>query len=140
MPTYTYRTWRVFVVLTAIPGLLTSMLYCFFPESPKFLLSRGKEQECIAILQRIYSVNTGKSPETYPVKRVLLAESLEVVDKVKKTKGSFVETMKTVGRQTLPLFRPPHILHTVICFIMMMSFFGVSVYSILTIVYSRWHA
>nr|CAD7449374.1 unnamed protein product [Timema bartmani] len=60
------------------------------------------------------------------VKRVLLVDSLEAVNEIKKTNRSFVETMKSVRQQTVPLFKQPHLLHTVICFIMMMSFFGVS--------------
>ena len=40
-----------------------------FPESPKFLMSQGHTEEALKVFKIIYSINTGKSAEEYPVRR-----------------------------------------------------------------------
>lgn len=39
----------------------------FFDESPKFLMSCGRMDEALNVFRRVYSINTGNPPETYPV-------------------------------------------------------------------------
>ncbi|CAG2059681.1 unnamed protein product [Timema podura] len=67
LPAYTYNSWRVLVVLSAVPGFITAILYSFLPESPKFLLGQRKESECLIILNKMYTLNTGERAESYPV-------------------------------------------------------------------------
>lgn len=64
---YGYRPWRLLVALFATPYLICAVLINFFPESPKFLLSSGKTEETLTVLQRIYSINTGNPASDYPV-------------------------------------------------------------------------
>lgn len=63
----TYKPWRLFLVVCGIPGFICSIWLLNMPESPKFLLSKGKDEETLAILQRIFHANTGKSVTEYPV-------------------------------------------------------------------------
>lgn len=63
----TYKPWRLFMVVCGVPGLLCGLSLFKIPESPKFLLSMGQEEKCVEILQGIYSFNTGKSKEEFPV-------------------------------------------------------------------------
>lgn len=49
-------------MLCGIPSLLTSILMMSLPESPKFLLAKGEKEDCIKVLQYVYSKNTGKPP------------------------------------------------------------------------------
>lgn len=44
------------------------------PESPKYLLSRGKYDKALEIFRGIYATNTGKPRDTYPVKELILDE------------------------------------------------------------------
>lgn len=39
-----------------------------FPESPKFLMSQDRMDDALKVFQRIYSINTGKPAEEYPVR------------------------------------------------------------------------
>lgn len=39
-----------------------------FPESPKFLMSRGRNSEALEIFQTVFSINTGRPKCEYPVK------------------------------------------------------------------------
>jgi VNT family MFS transporter (synaptic vesicle glycoprotein 2) len=63
-----FSSWRVFVVLNAIPSIVTTAILFILPESPKFLFSRGKEQEALDVLRHVFAVNTGRDTQEYPVR------------------------------------------------------------------------
>ncbi|CAG2066339.1 unnamed protein product, partial [Timema podura] len=64
LPWITYRSWRLFVIVTALPGLITVLYMArVLPESPKYLLVTGRSQEALDILRRIYADNSGEPPE-----------------------------------------------------------------------------
>jgi len=50
---------------------------CCFNESPKFLMSCGKRDEALSVFRRIYSINTGKPPESYPVSVLLKSSNFD---------------------------------------------------------------
>jgi len=62
-----YTSWRLFLLVSAVPSIIAGLAFTFFPESPKFLMSKGRTNEAIASFQRIYSINSRKPPETFPV-------------------------------------------------------------------------
>lgn len=68
---FLYNSWRIFLLVCSIPSFVVAILLYFLPESPKFLLSQGKHDEAMAVFHRIYTVNTGRPADTYPVKRLL---------------------------------------------------------------------
>ncbi|EDW82762.1 uncharacterized protein Dwil_GK10168 [Drosophila willistoni] len=68
------HTWQVFVAITATPSILSFILFPFFPESPKFLMSKGRNAEAMEAFKFIYALNTHKSRNDYPIK--LLANEL----------------------------------------------------------------
>lgn len=39
----------------------------FMPESPKFLMCCGRNEEALRVFQLIYRINKGKSADTFPV-------------------------------------------------------------------------
>lgn len=39
----------------------------FLPESPKFLMTVGRNKEALEVFQKVYTLNTGKSKEDFPV-------------------------------------------------------------------------
>lgn len=51
-----------------MPSLLSGILVMFLPESPKFLMSRGRNEEAIKVFKTLYRVNNGSSTE-YPVSK-----------------------------------------------------------------------
>ncbi|KAH8273498.1 hypothetical protein KR018_008219, partial [Drosophila ironensis] len=65
--TLTLTSWQVFVGITALPSFLSFVLFFFFPESPKFLMAQGRNQEAMNAFQFIYRLNTGMPKDTFPV-------------------------------------------------------------------------
>lgn len=54
-------------MINSIPSLLSGIIFIFLPESPKFLMSMGRNQEALEVFQTMFKLNTGKSIEMYPV-------------------------------------------------------------------------
>ncbi|KAH8250439.1 hypothetical protein KR038_006545 [Drosophila bunnanda] len=67
--TLSLSSWQVFVAITALPSLLSFMLFFFFPESPKFLMSRGRNQEAMDAFKFMYHLNTRKPKDSFPPKK-----------------------------------------------------------------------
>ncbi|XP_076294718.1 synaptic vesicle glycoprotein 2C isoform X2 [Lasioglossum baleicum] len=61
-------SWRVFLAICSLPEFLACIAMFAFPESPRFLLLKGRREEALEVFKRIYAVNTGKDPDTYPIK------------------------------------------------------------------------
>ncbi|XP_069675521.1 synaptic vesicle glycoprotein 2A-like isoform X2 [Periplaneta americana] len=66
-----FNSWRVFIVACAVPSFIAGCFLLFFDESPKFLMSQGRREEALNVFKRIYSLNTGKHPDTFPVKSLV---------------------------------------------------------------------
>jgi len=64
---FQYNSWRIFVAVSALPSLLVAVALVFMPDSPRFLLCKGREDETLGVLRRIYFTNTGKDRASYPV-------------------------------------------------------------------------
>lgn len=75
----------------------------FMPESPKFTFSKGDEQKTLKILERMFTCNTGKSPESFGV--ISLKKDEEFEESTGKRSNSFIHFVWT---QTVPLFKHPH--------------------------------
>ena len=64
---FKYNSWRIFVAICGIPALLVAFALFTLPESPKYLLSKGRESEALKIFQNMYAKNTGLYASDYPV-------------------------------------------------------------------------
>lgn len=56
----TYKPWRLFLVVCGAPGFVSGLCFYFLPESPKFLLSQGRDDDCKAALNKMYKWNRGR--------------------------------------------------------------------------------
>nr|CAD7456657.1 unnamed protein product [Timema tahoe] len=129
LPWITYRSWRLFVIVTALPGLITVLYMArVLPESPKYLLVTGRSQEALEILRRIYADNSGEPPESYPVLSVTIDGSVAVLPSPLGSgkKNSALDVMKSIWRQTAPLFVPPHLRNTTIACLFMFFVYACS--------------
>lgn len=71
------KSWRVFVVLCAIPCFLSGLFGFFLvPESPRYLIAIGKEEEAMRILRKAATVN-GFDPAFLFQGKVLKDEEVE---------------------------------------------------------------
>lgn len=89
---FVYNSWRIFLLLCALPSFVVAVLLFFLPESPKFLLSRGKTEEAMEIFRKIYAINTGNDKSEYPVKHLILDSYEQIKEPIKsKYKSMFVD-------------------------------------------------
>ena len=72
--------WNLFLLIISVPSLLAGILFSFAPESPKFLMSRGKNREALAVFQEIYRRNHNYGE--FPIKT--LANEMYVAEKKDK--------------------------------------------------------
>lgn len=56
-----FAPWRMYLLCCSTMHVLTFMAITWLPESPKFLLSMNKSEEALAVLRKMYSINTSKS-------------------------------------------------------------------------------
>ncbi|XP_072397582.1 synaptic vesicle glycoprotein 2B-like isoform X2 [Diabrotica undecimpunctata] len=98
------HSWNVFLMVTGLVPLIGGITFIFLPESPKFLMTSGKNDEAMDVLRTVYSWNTGNPPDTFPVKRL-------VEEKVKgNTKNrNILEDIRVGLRTSITLFKPPHL-------------------------------
>ncbi|XP_015610531.1 synaptic vesicle glycoprotein 2B [Cephus cinctus] len=64
---FVLSSWRIYLMMCGVPTLVGVACLYFFPESPKFLMSRGHNDKALRILRKIYVMNTGNTPESYPI-------------------------------------------------------------------------
>ncbi|XP_005183904.2 putative metabolite transport protein YwtG [Musca domestica] len=66
-----FVAWKMYLAICGIPSLLSCILFCFFPESPRFLITQGRNSEALEAFKTMYALNTGKSKDTYPIKKLI---------------------------------------------------------------------
>ncbi|XP_073831035.1 uncharacterized protein [Musca autumnalis] len=63
-----FVSWKIFIAICGIPSLLSSLLMSFSPESPRFLMSKGRNSEALEAFKMMYALNNGKSRDSFPIK------------------------------------------------------------------------
>lgn len=63
-----YKPWRMYILCCGLLGFVSGLCFIVLPESPKYLISIGKETEAIAVLKMVYSINTGNKAESLEVR------------------------------------------------------------------------
>ncbi|XP_056637816.1 synaptic vesicle glycoprotein 2B-like isoform X1 [Diorhabda sublineata] len=96
------HSWNMFLVLCSISTIFSGIVYIFIPESPKYLMSTGRNSEALRIMETMYCVNTGKRKEDFPIK-----ELIEEVDN-KQVVGNVGGALKKTFIEIKYLLRQPH--------------------------------
>jgi len=100
---FQFNSWRIFVVVCSLPSLLVSVALLSLPESPKFLVSKGREKEALAVLATMYSSNTGRGRDSFPVTRLVIDRDHSY------SQGRSVgwkETLREAGSSLKKMFSP----------------------------------
>ncbi|XP_045461407.1 synaptic vesicle glycoprotein 2C-like [Harmonia axyridis] len=103
---WVFHSWSLFLLINSIPPIMSAAIFVFLPESPKFLMSQGKNEEALEVFRMIYSMNTGKPKDTYPVRK-LVKERGEIEEVENKERKSLVKGVKDGWQQMRPLFHAP---------------------------------
>ncbi|KAL5277056.1 hypothetical protein ACFFRR_002339 [Megaselia abdita] len=99
-----FSPWRLYLILNILPSIIACGGLFLLPESPKYLLSQGKPDECLKVLRQIFSVNTGKSKNLYPCSKLETLEFQRSQIGLKLIKDKFkVLFSKNIYLQTLNL-------------------------------------
>ncbi|CAB3226995.1 unnamed protein product [Arctia plantaginis] len=104
-----YRPWRLLMQIISLPAVIGILNLLILKESPKFLLSKGKNYEALAVLQNIFKWNTGLEKNEYPVTHVYLDDEIVVIE------GGTSLLLK-IWNQTAPLFKPPLLKNSIILY------------------------
>ncbi|XP_037885412.1 synaptic vesicle glycoprotein 2B-like [Glossina fuscipes] len=120
--TFQFRPWRLLIVFNALPGFIAVLVMFALPESPKILMSMGKQKEAFEAVNKIAKMNTGRTLEDFKVYS-LCQETLSDNDKILLTSKSASEVVKRMWQDALPLFKKPHVFNFLICCIIMCGVF-----------------
>ncbi|XP_041982996.1 synaptic vesicle glycoprotein 2C-like [Aricia agestis] len=108
------HAWNVYLYTCSVWSLMGGILFYILPESPKYLLSHGQENEALVVLKNIYRINTGKDEDTFPIK------SLNQKNTYSETvKRSLKEQLVRATHDIKELYRQP-----LLCRLILFTFIG----------------
>lgn len=67
------KSWQMFLAICSVPSMIGGLSIFFLPESPKFLMSQGRNEEAMIVFQMIYRWNTNNSAADFPVSSIAKA-------------------------------------------------------------------
>ncbi|XP_078056313.1 synaptic vesicle glycoprotein 2C isoform X4 [Mustelus asterias] len=68
-----FQSWRLFVMLCSVPSLSSALIYALgMPESPKYLMEAGREDDALRVFQRMFYWNNRRTARSFPVERLLI--------------------------------------------------------------------
>ncbi|XP_016974400.1 synaptic vesicle glycoprotein 2A [Drosophila rhopaloa] len=115
-----FSSWRVLLLANVSVSLLALVGISTLPETPKYLLVQGRGDESLKILRAIFVKNSGRDPSEYPVKEVALESGGASLSDV----HGFLDAVRLVWHQTVPLFHRSRLWHTLnICTIQFLIYF-----------------
>ncbi|XP_075154849.1 synaptic vesicle glycoprotein 2B [Haematobia irritans] len=123
-PLFTYNSWRIFLMVCSVPSFIVAFLLFYLPESPKFLLSKGKQDKAMAIFRGIFVTNTKKAPELYPVTELDIDEKLmaEIQEANESVKGKYSKMLSGMVEHSKQLFTSPILKFTLVSIIINFTF------------------
>ncbi|XP_048825452.1 synaptic vesicle glycoprotein 2B-like [Brienomyrus brachyistius] len=140
---FQYHSWRIFVLVCALPTLLSLTGLMFMPESPRFLLENGKHDEAWMILKRVHDTNwraKGEPERVFTVSQIKTARQEGEFTEIQSSTGSAFQrwTVRSKGltKEVLQNIRSlvsPNLRHgtffmAIIWFTMAFSYYGLSVW------------
>lgn len=107
---FQYNSWRIFVAVCAVPSFLVAVALLWLPESPRFLVTQGKEEKALSVLRQIYIRNGGLSGG-FPVSSLVVERvSPHIIEKNR----NILSTVRKAFQKTAKLFSPSLVRNTTI--------------------------
>ncbi|KAI4568528.1 hypothetical protein MJT46_019642 [Ovis ammon polii x Ovis aries] len=89
---YQFHSWRVFVIVCALPCASSVVALTFMPESPRFLLEVGKHDEAWMILKLIHDTNMrarGQPEKVFTVNRIKTPRQIDELIEIESDTGTW---------------------------------------------------
>ncbi|KAF4803024.1 hypothetical protein TURU_019903 [Turdus rufiventris] len=89
---YQFHSWRVFVIVCALPCVSSVVALTFMPESPRFLLEVGKHDEAWMILKQIHDTNMrarGQPEKVFTVTRIKTPKQIDELIEIESDTGTW---------------------------------------------------
>ncbi|XP_068153690.1 synaptic vesicle glycoprotein 2C-like [Drosophila tropicalis] len=131
------HSWQIYLFICGLPSLFSGLIFIVMPESPRYLMAHGRNEEALKTFQLIYVWNTRKSKETYPIKTLVQetpvreAQKDEAiftieennVQKIEPKTRSCLQSLKAGCRQMKPMFLKPLLGLSLHCYTMQFCIF-----------------
>ncbi|XP_017873788.1 PREDICTED: organic cation/carnitine transporter 7 [Drosophila arizonae] len=130
------HNWQIFLLICGLPSLISGLIMCLMPESPRYLMGQGRNAEALLVLQKIYQINTGQPKDNYPVKALVLegpnrasqkGEAIYTVEEKpeapKISQRSLLESLRAGMQQMKPMFHKPLLSLSLRCYTMQFCMF-----------------
>ncbi|VEN47194.1 unnamed protein product [Callosobruchus maculatus] len=131
---WVFHSWNVYLLICSLPPLISGVAFVFLPESPKFLMTAGKNDKALKIFRQVYRLNTGKLEETYPITE--LVDENRSSQNTKDPTGRFgyvtagrtkKQALREGWKQILPLFCSPYLFKLVmVCAMQFLQMMGLN--------------
>ncbi|XP_039291083.1 synaptic vesicle glycoprotein 2B [Nilaparvata lugens] len=122
---FIFNSWRFLIAIVALPSLLSALLLSLLPESPRFLLTQGRQQEARDTLASIYAYNTGTSTDQYVVKSLWCEERKSDSCCQNESSSSVWQAISDLAQQGQGLFLMPTLKTTTLtCTLFFTNMFG----------------
>ncbi|KAG7522043.1 synaptic vesicle glycoprotein 2B-like [Solea senegalensis] len=141
---FQFHSWRVFVLVAALPAVSSLVGLTFMPESPRFLLENAKHDEAWMILKQVHDTNwraKGKPEKVFTLTHIKVPKTAEdEFIEIQAATGTSVQrwalrsltlcrlVLKNVASLLSKDLRLSTLLMAVIWFCMAFSYYGLSVW------------
>ncbi|NXF84620.1 SV2B protein, partial [Eubucco bourcierii] len=140
---YHFHSWRVFVLVCALPCIASLVALKFMPESPRFLLEIGKHDEAWMILKQVHDTNMrakGEPEKVFTVSYIKTPKQVDEFIEIQSSTGTWYQrwlvrittTLKQVWDNVLYCLTAQYRMNTlmlaVVWFTMALSYYGLIVW------------
>ncbi|NXI85454.1 SV2B protein, partial [Rhipidura dahli] len=140
---YHFHSWRVFVLVCALPCIASLVALKFMPESPRFLLEIGKHDEAWMILKQVHDTNMrakGEPERVFTVSYIKTPKQVDEFIEIQSSTGTWYQrwlvrittTLKQVWDNVLYCLTAQYRMNTlmlaVVWFTMALSYYGLIVW------------
>ncbi|XP_078056311.1 synaptic vesicle glycoprotein 2C isoform X2 [Mustelus asterias] len=78
-----FQSWRLFVMLCSVPSLSSALIYALgMPESPKYLMEAGREDDALRVFQRMFYWNNRRTARSFPM--LMTLQDSDLLPKVER--------------------------------------------------------
>ncbi|XP_018319262.1 synaptic vesicle glycoprotein 2C-like [Agrilus planipennis] len=112
--TLTITSWRFLIFVISLSDLISAVWLLRLPESPDFLVTKGKTKKALEIIKKIYSRNTGEKKENFAIGDIRVPIRVDSDDPKEHKQGKVIRIFKCIYSQIKIVFEKPLIVNSVL--------------------------